>query len=54
MALAVGRIVMGVTALATPSLIWRPWVGDARGVHGRVLGRAPGWVSPRSPIPSTW
>jgi hypothetical protein len=42
MALAVGRAAMGVTALAAPSLIWRPWVGDARGVPVRVLGRALG------------
>jgi hypothetical protein len=42
MALAVGRTAMGVTALAAPSLIWRPWVGDTRGVPARVLGRALG------------
>jgi hypothetical protein len=42
MALAAGRIAMGVTALAAPSLIWRPWVGDTRGIPARVLGRALG------------
>jgi hypothetical protein len=42
MALAVGRTAMGVTALAAPSLIWRPWVGDTRGVPAQVLGRALG------------
>jgi hypothetical protein len=42
MALAVVRIAIGVTALATPSLVSRPWVGDARGVAARVLGRALG------------
>jgi hypothetical protein len=42
LALAAGRIAMGVTALAAPSLIWRPWVGDTRGVLARVLGRALG------------
>src|SRR5262245_28038505 len=42
MALAVGRTAMGVTALAAPSLIWRPWVGDTRSVPARVLGRALG------------
>jgi len=42
MALAVGRVAMGVTALAAPSLIWRPWVGDTRGVPAHVLGRALG------------
>jgi hypothetical protein len=42
MALATGRTAMGVTALAAPSVIWRPWVGDARGVPARVLGRALG------------
>jgi hypothetical protein len=39
MALAAARTAMGVTALAAPSLIWRPWVGDTRGVPARV--RAP-------------
>jgi hypothetical protein len=42
MALAAARTAMGVTALAAPSLIWRPWVGDAGGVPARVLGRALG------------
>jgi hypothetical protein len=42
MALAVGRTAMGVTALAAPSLMWRPWVGDTRGAPARVLGRALG------------
>jgi hypothetical protein len=41
-ALAAARTAMGVTALAAPSRIWRPWVGDARGVPARVLGRASG------------
>jgi hypothetical protein len=41
-ALAVGRTAMGVTALAAPSLIWHPWVGDTHGVPARVLGRALG------------
>jgi hypothetical protein len=42
MALVVARIAIGVTALATPSLVSRPWVGDARDVSARVLGRALG------------
>jgi hypothetical protein len=42
MALAAARTAMGVAALAAPSLIWRPWVGEARGVPARVLGRALG------------
>lgn len=42
MGLAVVRIAIGVTALAAPSLVSRPWVGDARGVTARVLGRALG------------
>jgi hypothetical protein len=41
-ALAVARTAMGVTALAAPSVIWRPWVGETRGVPARVLGRALG------------
>jgi len=41
-ALAAARTAMGVTALAAPSLIWRPWVGDTRGFPARVLGRALG------------
>lgn len=42
MALAVVRVAIGVTALATPSLVSRPWVGDGRDVTARVLGRALG------------
>jgi hypothetical protein len=42
MALALGRTAMGVTALAAPSLMWRPWIGDTGGVPARVLGRALG------------
>jgi hypothetical protein len=42
MALAVARVAIGVTALAKPSLVSRPWVGDARDVTARVLGRALG------------
>jgi hypothetical protein len=42
MALAGARTAMGVAALAAPSLIWRLWVGETRGVPARVLGRALG------------
>jgi hypothetical protein len=41
-ALAVGRTAIGVAALARPSLIARPWVGEAGGPAPQVLGRALG------------
>jgi hypothetical protein len=42
-AVAVGRVALGVTALAWPTVPGRPWVGAAAdGVAGRVLGRALG------------
>jgi hypothetical protein len=43
MAMAAARTAIGVTALASPALIARPWVGGAaNGAAGRVLGRALG------------
>jgi hypothetical protein len=42
-AVAAGRVALGVTALAWPSVPARPWVGaDADGVAARVFGRALG------------
>ena len=42
-ALAAARVALGVTALARPSLVARPWVGPAAsGIAGQVLGRALG------------
>jgi hypothetical protein len=42
-AVAAGRAVLGVTALAWPQVPARPWVGDAAdGVAGQVFGRALG------------
>ena len=42
-AVAVGRVAIGVTALAWPSVPARPWVGAAAdGVAARVFGRALG------------
>jgi hypothetical protein len=44
MAVAAGRVALGATALAWPSVPARPWVGAAAadGVAGRVFGRALG------------
>jgi hypothetical protein len=46
LALATARTAIGVTALAEPALIARPWVGPApegaKGAAGRVFGRALG------------
>jgi hypothetical protein len=43
LALAGGRVALGVTALALPRLPLRPWVGDASGDrHVRLLARALG------------
>jgi hypothetical protein len=42
-AMAAGRVALGVTALAWPSVPARPWVGAAAdGVAARVFGRALG------------
>jgi len=42
-AVAAGRVALGVTALAWPSVPARPWVGAAAdGVAARVFGRALG------------
>ena len=41
-ALALARTALGVAALAWPSLIARPWVGQVSGPAARVLGRALG------------
>jgi hypothetical protein len=42
-AVAAGRVALGVTALAWPSVPARPWVGTAAdGVAARVFGRALG------------
>ena len=43
-ALAAGRVVLGVVAVLRPALPARPWVGaaDAAGPAGQVLGRALG------------
>jgi hypothetical protein len=42
-ALAAARVALGVTAVAFPSMVARPWVGaTADGTAGRVLGRALG------------
>jgi hypothetical protein len=41
-AIAAARTAIGVVALVSPSLVTRPWIGDARGVPARVLGRALG------------
>jgi hypothetical protein len=42
-AVAAGRVALGVTALAWPSVPARPWVGAAAdGPAGRVFGRALG------------
>jgi hypothetical protein len=39
--LAAARTALGVVALASPSLVGRPWVGEAaEGTPGRVLARA--------------
>ncbi len=43
MAVAAGRVALGVTALAFPSVPARPWVGaPADDITARVLGRALG------------
>lgn len=43
MAVAAGRVALGVIALARPSVPARPWVGDeADGVAAQVFGRALG------------
>ena len=43
MAVAAGRVALGVTALVWPSVPARPWVGPAAdGVAARVFGRALG------------
>jgi hypothetical protein len=42
-AVAAGRVVLGVAALAQPAAVARPWVGASAGDLGtRVLGRALG------------
>ena len=42
-AVAAGRVALGVTALAWPSVPARPWVGAAAdGLAARVFGRALG------------
>lgn len=41
-AVAAGRVALGLTALAWPAVVARPWVGPAGGVTGRVFGRALG------------
>lgn len=41
-AIAAARTALGVVALASPSLVARPWVGQAGGPAARVLGRALG------------
>jgi hypothetical protein len=43
-ALSAARVALGVTALAFPSVVARPWVGKAAGddLAGTVLGRALG------------
>lgn len=39
--LVVARVALGVTAIARPALVARPWIGDeARQPGGAVLGRA--------------
>jgi len=44
MALAAGRVTIGIVALVRPDLMARAWVGAAQaaGPAGRVLGRAAG------------
>jgi hypothetical protein len=41
-AVAAGRVALGLTALAWPRVVARPWVGPADNVTGRVFGRALG------------
>jgi hypothetical protein len=41
-AVAAGRVALGLTALAWPRVVARPWVGSADSVTGRVFGRALG------------
>ena len=41
-AVAVGRTALGVVALASPTLVARPWVGEVTGPAAQVLGRALG------------